>query len=267
MALNCLTQSLSELPSYALPRRQKDFDYLKRVHLSQVHFLNVITLSPSSFSSHLPPSLLSSRTSRWYLLSLSLGLLASMHPSPAMLRAFTLLLDEFDHYTASDTPHTPTSSLPHPFSPHPSPPSHSSPSPFPLPILARRPLPLRTQHDTLPTLQRVGKAVVYEMLQVGAIREGVADVMEYGGVVGGLMSVLHVVYGHMMVVGGGDVMRVDRRVKALVVDRVSEDAMRVAMACTADEQRRCMNALFINPATHRHYTLDRQAQEEHAAGA
>ena len=262
MALNHLTQSLSELPSYVLPRRQRDFDYIKRVHLSQVHFLNVIALTPSSFTSHLPPPLLTSRTTRWYLLALSLGLIASMHPSPAMLRALTLLLDEFDHWTSADTPHPFTAQHPPPH----------TPTCAPLRIVVRRPLPVRTQQDAPAALQRVGKQVVYEMLQVAAVREGVSEALDYVGVVVGLLSVLHVVYGHLMVVGGGtgggggvgaEVMRVDRRVKALVVDRVSEDVMRVAMACVGEEHRRCMNGLLLNPATHKPYTLDRQALEEH----
>ena len=248
MALNHLTSQLSENSSYLLPRRQKDFDYLRRVHLGHAPFLNTVTLSPEAFHTHLPHALLSQRLQRWQLLALSLGQVASMHASPHMLRALSLLLDELEHWANQ------SGTLP--------------PQPAYLGIDIRRPLPTTRHRDDNTPLPRINKQPAYEYLHVGrgAVGGGLPDTcqaMDYAGLVVALMALVHVLYSQMLVLldgagSGGSpssgsrgsvneqLIRLDRRLKVAVLDRLSEDTMRVALAVLAEEQRRLLNGLLLD---------------------
>ena len=274
MALNHLTSQLSVNSSYLLPRRQKDFDYLRRVHLGHAPFLNTVTLTPDAFSTHLPHAQLSQRLHRWQLLSMSLGHVASMHASPHMLRALSLLLDELDHWDNQ------SGTLP--------------PQPAYIGIEVRRPLPTTRHRDDSAPLPRNNKQPVYEYLQVGrgTAGGGLPDTsmgMEYAGLVGALMALMHVLYGQMLLLlegasapasggGGGSsrvgvneqLMRIDRRLKVAVLDRLSEDTMRVALAVLAEEQRRLLNGLMLDDSVNnvngstvqRFMVLDKQLEAD-----
>ena len=246
MALNHLTSQLSENSSYLLPRRQKDFDYLRRVHLGHAPFLNTTTLTPDSFTAHMSHALLLQRLQRWQLLALSLGHVASMHASPPMLRALSLLLDEFEHWEQQ------SGTLPA--------------QPLYLGIEVRRPLPSTRHREDNAPLPRKNKQPAYEYLHTGRGQAGgglpdACAVLDYAGLVVALMALLHVVYGQLLLLleessGGGvggsklsvneQLMRLDRRLKAVVLDQLSEDTMRVALAVLAEEQRRLLNGLMLD---------------------
>ena len=280
MALNHLTSQLSENSSYLLPRRQKDFDYLRRVHLGHAPFLNTATLTAAAFSSHLPAAQLSQRLHRWQLLSLSLGHIASMPASPHMLRALSLLLDELDHWDGQ------AGTLP--------------PQPAYIGIDVRRPLPTTRHRDDSAPLPRLNKQPIYEYLHVGRGTAGgglpdTSMALDYAGLVVALMALLHVLYGQMLLLldgstgggsGGGSgsrgavneqLLRLDRRLKVAVLDRLSEDTMRVALAVLAEEQRRLLNGLmlddsggsssFMGSAVQRFMLLDKQLEADRPAAA
>jgi hypothetical protein len=62
MALNSLTDKMSEQIDYIVTRRQQNWDYIKRAHQGKVHWLNVIKLSKSSIVANLPPDKLQKRS-------------------------------------------------------------------------------------------------------------------------------------------------------------------------------------------------------------
>ena len=285
MALNHLTRELSETPAYLLSRRQRELEYVKRCHLSHTHFLNVIRIPSVAFYAHLPAAVLSSRLQRWWLLSISLGDIAAMHPSTAMLRAVMQLLDELEAFTEAASSSAASSA-----SGAASPPLHPSAH---LPIHVRRPMTARSHAQDVAAdssrasslLHRSGNSSSkqYEYLLVGGVGGGgSSSSLEYARLVAAMMSLLVSLYHHMLALasGGGEgggggkefaelVLRIDRRVKALVLDRVSDDLLRVAVCCINAEQSRCLNALILDPdaatgGSMRHFHLDKQRLVEHS---
>ena len=272
MALNHLTSQLSENSSYLLPRRQKDFDYLRRVHLGHAPFLNTVTLTADAFSTYLPHALLGQRLQRWKLVSLSLGHVASMYASPHMLRALSLLLDELDHWDNQ------SGTLP--------------PQPAYIGIEVRRPLPTARHREDSAPLPRINKQPMYEYLQVGrgVVGGGLPDTcmaLDYAALVVAMLALLHVLYGQMLQLlegassssggAGGNrgavneqLMRIDRRLKVAVLDKLSEDTMRVALAVLAEEQRRLLNGMMVDDsvssangsAGQRFMVLDKQLEAD-----
>ena len=98
MALTVLTSALGDSLDYILPKRQRDFDYLKRVYTSRAHWLNVLKLNADDFDRTIPSETSLRRARRWMGLGLSLGLLLDMNVPIIMARAAVQLFDEFIHF-------------------------------------------------------------------------------------------------------------------------------------------------------------------------
>ena len=194
MALNSLTDKLSGDIDYVVTRRQQNWDYLKRAHQGEVHWLNVLHLSKSVINKSIPTEKLVKRIRRWFLLGLSLGRLLELSEGATLVCALTQLIEEYEHFIGAKKDMASSDTEAHD-------PSSSSSSLLPSSsrdigqghilvylasahgyaqaqvigalaaqsqAAAAAAAPTTTQEHIKPTLKKVGKEVVYEYLQTHA---------------------------------------------------------------------------------------------------
>jgi hypothetical protein len=83
---------------YFIPRRQKELDYIKRVHSGSVHWLNTIKLTKQLILTLFDNNKLIKRTHRWFILGLSLGRILELTNVNAIARGLLQLIEEYEYY-------------------------------------------------------------------------------------------------------------------------------------------------------------------------
>lgn len=128
MALNSVTDRLSEDIAYIVSRRRQSFDYLKKAHQGRIYFLNVLKLNKIQILQYFSTEKLQKRLRRWSLLGFSFARILEHHSGgggnnpnmayndnnnnnsnnnsgsvvqgPALVRAMAQCVEEYEYYIA-----------------------------------------------------------------------------------------------------------------------------------------------------------------------
>jgi hypothetical protein len=83
---------------YIILKRQKNLDYVKRVHEGKVFWLNLVRISKANILNYYSPDVLQERALGWLILGLSCSKLLEMADSTCVVRALYQLLEEYEYF-------------------------------------------------------------------------------------------------------------------------------------------------------------------------
>jgi len=82
-------------------KRVEGFDYLKRLHLGSIHFLNTVKVSREDLVAFYPNSKMNKRSAQWFCLGISIAPLLQIEDPVDYIKSISLLMEEFE-YESSD---------------------------------------------------------------------------------------------------------------------------------------------------------------------
>lgn len=80
---------------FLVDKRQRDLDYLQRVHQDEIHWMNVVGLTREELRMHYASERMAERAERWFFLGLSLAPLLKLDE---VVRGVAQLLEEYEYY-------------------------------------------------------------------------------------------------------------------------------------------------------------------------
>eukprot|EP00743_Colponemidia_sp_Colp-15_P004484 GILK01004835.1.p1 GENE.GILK01004835.1~~GILK01004835.1.p1 ORF type:complete len:272 (-),score=32.19 GILK01004835.1:127-942(-) len=90
---------------YVVLKRQKNFDYIRRVHEGRVHWLNVVLITQEDITKIHDPNVLAKRAEQWFYLGVSLAKILDLPNGAYTVRAFSQLLEEYEYHFANTALH------------------------------------------------------------------------------------------------------------------------------------------------------------------
>lgn len=262
MALNSLTDKLSCTIDYVVARRQQSWNYIKRAHQGEVHWLNVIHLSKGLIVKSMPPDKLAKRIRRWFMLGLSFGRLLELSEGATLVRALSQLVEEYEHFIGAkldvssklDSGATESDQAAQPFLYTGS--AYGSASAHAVVAVAaqqaQQAAAAGSQHETIkPTLRKVGREIMYEYLQTQATV--MADHLDYCEIVHSLCDVLSLIYSKFLDASCQPasvheaILRLDRKLKQLILTKITADLSNdVAGPAMKREVNNLLNRMFVD---------------------
>lgn len=231
MALNVITNQMSETVEFIVTKRKSNFDYIKRTHQGKVHWLNVVRLNKANITRFFSPEKLQKRVARWYMLGVSAGRLLSLPEGSYVVRAMCQLFEEYEHFCAHPT--TSVRLCP------------GSPS-------QRIHINQPAQHDAVKTVihRTKDKKIVYEYLQTSD--NCISGTMDYCEVTSSLCDVMCFIYSKFLDQSCAPnnihdaILKVDRKVKQLIITKMCHDLTGIAKPLLSLELRGLLNHMFID---------------------
>jgi hypothetical protein len=260
MALNSLTDKLSGTIDYVVARRQQSWNYIKRAHMGEVHWLNVLHLSKALIMKSMPPEKLTKRTRRWFMLGLSFGRLLELSEGATLVRALSQLVEEYEHFigakldvSKSDATQTEVDQQAQPFLYTGS--AYGSASAHAVVAVAAQQAQqaaASSQQETIkPTLRKVGRGIMYEYLQTQATV--MPEHLDYCEIVHSLCDVLSLIYSKFLDASCQPasvheaILRLDRKLKQLILTKITADlSNEVAGPAMKREISNLLNRMFID---------------------
>jgi hypothetical protein len=260
MALSNLNSAYLDSLDYVLPRRQKELDYIKRVHTGAVHWLNTIKLDKQLIMQLFQPQKLVKRTQRWLVLGLSLGRILELSNLSIIARAVLQLIDEYEYYCSHAASNSNINenkmNLIFP---------HRKP-----PIQQRDYQKVNDNEPIKSTLHKINRVVAYEFLLLPFQQlHQTAQSMDYCEIVYSLCDVLNLLYSRCLedsiAINNNNIkdaiIKFDKSIKKLFIGKICADLTEIATQVMQKEMLGLLNHVFIdqsrsNKILKRYYQLE-----------
>lgn len=88
---------MSDSITYIVKKRRMNFDYLKRVHMGELYWMNMMQLTQHDIRQYMPANVLVKRSRNWFVLAMSVGNLLHLERGADALNALHQLMKEYEY--------------------------------------------------------------------------------------------------------------------------------------------------------------------------
>jgi hypothetical protein len=234
---------------HIVTKRQKNLAYLKRAHQGKVHWLNVVKLSPEHITQLLGPEKVQKRVTRWFALGLSAGKLLELPSGHTAVRALSQLMEEYEYHISHQKQQEKQQRKNTSYG--------GTGNGAAASMLSHRSY---SATDAIkPSIRKVNKQVVFEFFQTPLTC--VEYCMDYCEVLLSLCDTLSLVYGKFLDASCHSqrcvdaILKVDKRVKTLVIEKISQDLSAIAPLLLKSEINDLLSHMFIDESSSSMYNM------------